>query len=238
VQRTIFSNGNKIIPSGIHKYFSRGIFARFYFIELKKENWFELVDSIRELNYAIADNFLDAELYLQLLSFKNDRVQHEEFNRAAIGQGIEKQRISEIRGDYTYWINREEDQKLKSLFELLDEMKQFLNRTCYLSLSNYEFHLAHYPKGNFYKRHLDEFQERSNRMISFILYMNDNWQKGDGGELKIFDSEEDILINPIANRLVMFVSDCVEHEVLMTHKSRFSLTGWFLYQPKTLGFLT
>ncbi len=67
--------------------------------------------------------------------------------------------------------------------------------------------------------------------------MNDDWKFGNGGELKIFSEHGDEIIAPIGNRLVLFRSDTIEHEVLETATSRKSLTGWLLNQPVGLGFL-
>ncbi|NIT56541.1 MAG: 2OG-Fe(II) oxygenase, partial [Aliifodinibius sp.] len=61
-------------------------------------------------------------------------------------------------------------------------------------------------------------------------------QPGDGGELKMYGPGDDTtLIEPIAKRMVMFKSDTVEHEVLLTQTSRKSITGWLLHQPATIG---
>ena len=70
-----------------------------------------------------------------------------------------------------------------------------------------------------------------------IVYLNEDWKTGDGGELKIYLADKDALIEPIKNRCVIFKSDTLEHEVLVTNKSRFSLTGWLLYQPSSVGYL-
>jgi SM-20-related protein len=74
-------------------------------------------------------------------------------------------------------------------------------------------------------------------MITLILYLNDNWQPGDGGELKIYKENEEILVEPIGGRCIIFKSAALEHEVLLTNKSRLSLTGWLLYQPSSVGYL-
>lgn len=94
-----------------------------------------------------------------------------------------------------------------------------------------------YPKGSFYKRHLDQFNNRSNRMITMIIYLNENWKKEDGGELKIYKNNTEILVEPLANRSIIFKSAALEHEVLPTNAGRNSITGWFLYQPSGVGYI-
>jgi SM-20-related protein len=136
-----------------------------------------------------------------------------------------------------YWLDKERDQKLASFFCLMDELMLALRRYCFLSLSGSEFHIAKYPAGTHYERHLDQFSERSNRQITVLIYLNRNWKDGDGGELKMYVENETYLVKPIAKRLLLFKSGSIEHEVLKTNVPRYSLTGWLLHQPSGLGYL-
>lgn len=202
-----------------------------------EDTWIDWVDRLSEDNYLVIDDFIeDQELEVFLRSFR-DSLEEEDFKPAGIGAGQDFQLKREIRGDKIKWLDRSRDVDLANFFERVDETIGVLNRYCYLSLSGSEFHMAHYPQGTFYKRHLDQFNSRSNRLISVILYLNKNWQEGDGGELKVFLNEEERTIAPIAKRCVIMRSDKVEHEVMMTNKDRYSLTGWLLYQPVGLTFL-
>lgn len=203
-----------------------------------EDTWLGWIDQLAEDNYAVIDDFLPEGLYSKLKGFFQAKLDQEEFDPAGIGSLFNNHLVTSIRGDYTYWIDKQRDEAISEVFTLVEEMVSKLNRYCYLSLSGYEFHFAHYPKGSFYKRHLDQFKDRNNRMISVIIYFNDHWQPGDGGELKIYkDDDNEILISPLARRCVLMRSDCVEHEVMTTEVSRFSLTGWLLYQPSSVGYL-
>lgn len=202
-----------------------------------EEKWIDWVDQLSEYDFVVIDEFLSEDIYQQLRSFFLTKIEEDEFERAGIGSVLNNQLDTTIRGDFTYWLDKVRDTSLSSVFEVIEEAKDVLNRFCFLSLSGYEFHLAHYPAGTFYKRHVDQFRERSNRMISMIIYMNEGWQKGDGGELKIFKEEEEIVVDPIARRCVMFKSADVPHEVMKTNVGRYSLTGWLLYQPSGVGYL-
>ena len=42
-----------------------------------------------------------------------------------------------------------------------------------------------YDAGDFYKKHLDQFKDNSNRQFSMISYLNPHWEAKDGGELFI-----------------------------------------------------
>lgn len=202
------------------------------------EKWISWVDQLSEDNFLVIDDFVPEGLYARLKDFFLEKLQDDQFAQAGVGSIFNNQLVTSIRRDYTYWIDKQRDEALAPFFSLVEEMLSNLNRYCYLSLSGYEFHFAHYPKGSFYKRHLDQFKGRNNRMISVIIYFNDNWQKGNGGELKLFREDgSEVLIEPVAKRCVLLRSDCVEHEVMETQVSRFSLTGWLLYQPSSVGYL-
>lgn len=201
------------------------------------EKWLNWVDLLSEQDYVIVDDFLPTDLYQQVQVFFARKQEEEEFARAGLGSVFNNQLDTSIRGDFTYWLDRKKDAELHAIFQLIEEAIAAFNRYCFLSLSGYEFHLAYYPEGAFYKRHVDQFKDRSNRMISVVMYFNDGWKQGDGGELKIFKEEKELLIAPIAGRCVMFKSADLPHEVSKTNTGRYSLTGWLLYQPSGVGYL-
>lgn len=192
------------------------------------------MDGLSNRDYVIIDQFLNKDLYSEVRSFFLSRMPF--FTQAGIGALDQHTVNKEIRGDQTYWLDRKRDTALDSFWKLVDETMGIFNRYCYLSLSGYEFHFANYPPGGHYHKHLDQFQNRNNRMISVILYLNEQWQQGDGGELEIYEKDgSSVLVEPVAGRCVMFKSAEVPHAVLESRKNRYSLTGWLLYQPSALG---
>ena len=143
-----------------------------------------------------------------------------------------------MRSDLTYWLDRPRDLDLSLLFDWIEESTRRWNELLFLSLSGHEFHVAYDPLGGHYRKHLDQFRGRNNRLISCVLYLNEGWTPGDGGELRLFDGkgeEERTCIAPVINRMVFFRSDTVWHEVLPTRVARKSLTGWLLYHPRGVG---
>ncbi|MEP2024138.1 MAG: 2OG-Fe(II) oxygenase [Reichenbachiella sp.] len=199
--------------------------------------WVDWVDALSEESCLVIDDFIsDHELSI-FLDYFQEHLNDDDFKKAGIGAGTDFQLKSQVRGDYIRWLNRDNDTELADFFARIDEAIAKLNRYCFLSLSGSEFHMAHYPQGTFYKKHLDQFNHRSNRLISVILYLNTDWKEGDGGELKLYLDGHEKIIAPIAKRIVFMRSDQVEHEVLETHVDRYSLTGWLLYQPPGLTFL-
>ena len=88
--------------------------------------------------------------------------------------------------------------------------------------------------------------DKAQRIISAVYYLtDDDWQVEDGGCLRIFGDNSDSGrcvgehyhdILPYADRLVLFRSDLVEHEVLpSTKKTRIAITVWLYgrFMPKT-----
>lgn len=206
-------------------------------INYTDEQWIQWMDELALNDYVIVDDFISDDLFTTIRDFFHEKEQNDQLKKAGIGSSGEFQVNASIRGDFIYWLDRLRDEKLEPFFGLMDELIQSLKRFCFLSLSGSEFHIAKYPKGSHYNRHLDQFNERSNRQITVLIYLNEHWKKGDGGELKIYKNDEEILVEPTAKRLLLFKSDIIEHEVLTTNVPRYSLTGWLLHQPATVGYL-
>ncbi len=113
----------------------------------------------------------------------------------------------------------------------MDRFVLYLNETCYTGITGYEFHYARYGEGSFYKRHLDQFRNDGSRQYSMIMYLNADWQVADGGELCIYQDGLPRNISPEEGKSVFFRSSEMEHEVLLTHKARMSITGWLKVGP-------
>lgn len=202
-----------------------------------EEQWLGWMDQLAEYDYVIVDDFISDGMFTEIMNFFHDMESSDKLKKAGIGAQQDFQVKAEIRGDFIYWLEEHRDIALNSFFQLKNELMQNIKRFCYLSLSGSEFHIAKYPAGSFYHRHLDQFHERTNRQITVLIYLNRGWKKGDGGELVIYKEGQEIIIEPIAKRLLLFKSDVIEHEVLNTNVPRYSLTGWLLHQPAGIGFL-
>jgi len=202
-----------------------------------EDQWLMWMDRLAEDDYLIVDDFISDEMYRETMDFFHQKEASDELKKAGIGAQADFQVKAEIRGDFIHWLDENRDAELSPFFGLMDDLTQNLKRFCYLSLSGREFHIAKYPAGSFYHRHLDQFQERSNRQITVLIYLNKNWEKGNGGELVIYKDGQEIMVEPIAKRLLLFKSDIIEHEVLTTNVPRYSLTGWLLHKPEGIGYL-
>ena len=107
-----------------------------------------------------------------------------------------------------------------------------------LSMSSFNAKLAvTLPGGSTYPLHIDNPQglaANDIRKLTCILYLNPEYEEGDGGELRIYtNGNESIDVTPDGGRMVMFWSDEIPHEVLPTSlmdtsvaKDRYALTLW------------
>ena len=151
-----------------------------------------------------------------------------EFEAARIGSGRSVQRREAIRGDSTCWITPPLLPAERTLLQRLEGLRLDLNERYLLGLFELELHYAWYPPGAGYARHVDQPHGRGQRRVSLVLYLNEDWTPAAGGELRIFDAgDRHRDVQPIAGRLVCFLTPGREHAVLPTQRERLSISGWF-----------
>lgn len=199
--------------------------------------WEKWAESLAENDWLVIDNFLSKSNLKLLRDYLFEKLSEEEFRKAGIGALGDYTVERDIRGDWIYWLDKNRDIEIGPFFQLIEECIQTLNRLCFLGISDAEFHLAHYPKGTHYEKHVDQFNERSNRLISMVFYLNDDWKPEHEGQLRIYRDNNFVDIEPFAGRLVIFKSEEILHEVTYTNVSRYSLAGWLLRKPVGLGYL-
>jgi SM-20-related protein len=186
-----------------------------------------IIDSYLKNKVGIAENFLSPLLSEHLKQNLMALYQNEQLLHAGTGNEIAVNHNNKMRGDKIYWLDRIHNNSYENdFFDLMDGFILYLNSTCYTGITSYEFHYTLYEKGSFYKKHLDQFRNNKSRAFSMILYLNTDWQLEDGGELCIHHEQQLQNISPMQGKSVFFKSDELEHEVLLTHKPRMSITGW------------
>jgi len=151
---------------------------------------------------------------------------------AGIGRGQDLLVRSEVRSDRVCWLDPEaRDGAIGAYLARLEDLRQALNRDLMLGLFSFEGHLALYPPGSCYRRHLDQFHGVELRTLTAILYLNPDWQPADGGTLRVYTDpgrpDHHETIAPHGGTLVTFLSARFEHEVMPATRERLSLTGWF-----------
>jgi SM-20-related protein len=175
----------------------------------------------------VEDGFLAPAARQALQECAQLRRRRGDFDAARIG-GVQPQRRADIRGDSTCWIIEPLLPPEAVLLGRLERLRLDLNRGCVLGLFDVELHYAWYPPGAGYARHVDQPRGSTQRQVSLVLYLNEDWTPAAGGELRIFDAHgghRDIA--PLAGRLVCFLTPGREHEVRETRQDRLSVSGWF-----------
>jgi SM-20-related protein len=177
---------------------------------------------------SVRDQFLAPSQIHALIDCVRRRRARGDFDAARIGRGQSLQRREDIRGDSTCWITPPLWPAEQTLLAELERLRLELNREAMLGLFELELHYAWYPPGAGYARHVDQPQGRTQRRVSVVLYLNEDWTPSSGGELRIFDAADGYRdIEPIAGRLVCFLTPGREHAVLPTNRERLSVSGWF-----------
>jgi len=185
----------------------------------------KITDALVNDGYIVITDALDATLPTELHSFaKNEN----DFKRAGISGASDLHLDSNRRRDKIHWLD-DTTQEQRDFLAFGDGLKEHLNRELYLGLSYYESHFAIYDEGDFYETHLDCFKNSKNRVVTTVYYLNDDWGEDDGGELVVYDENNNFLakVAPDANTLIVFMSEKFPHEVLAAKRKRYSIAGWF-----------
>jgi SM-20-related protein len=186
----------------------------------------KIIQQFLENRYCIIDNWLTEN---EAISLGNELLQiyaDDNFKKSAIGNKLNETLERSIRRDFIYWL--EEHKYADSFFSKINGFIEYINKTCFAGIVIKEFHYAVYPQGAFYKKHVDTFKNDDRRTISIACYLNDNWNKDFGGQLRLYLADGNIDIYPTCGKIVLFDSKTIEHEVMpvLTDKYRLSITGW------------
>lgn len=204
---------------------------------LKEQLWDLAAETIAEQGFIVFDNFLTSEKAAYFRNRIDIKNAEDEFKKAGIGKDLDYQKDMSIRGDLIHWIEKDDvPEKANTFIEEMTLAMSELNTRLFLGLKDFETHYTLYPTGTYYKRHSDRFAAKAHRVLSFVCYLNKGWLLEDGGQLLVYNNDDQMIIDPIEGRLIIFQSQ-LEHEVLPTFKERYSITGWMLDQIEGLTFL-
>ncbi|TXE18341.1 2OG-Fe(II) oxygenase [Psychroserpens burtonensis] len=192
----------------------------------------QIIQDIGLKKFSVIDDFFSSEIVSHLRQSLLNKHEENHFRKAAIGNRVNELILKSIRGDHILWIDEMTANTAESLFfNQINDLVSYLNKTCFMGILQKEFHYALYPKGTFYKRHIDTFQNDDRRKLSFVCYLNtEDWNPENGGELVLYLGEKAMetekIIYPFPGRIVIFESQIIEHEVKPVEIERFSITGW------------
>ncbi|MEX1663970.1 2OG-Fe(II) oxygenase [Zhongshania arctica] len=193
-----------------------------------------IADALTENGYVVLPAALPAvmsdTLFTRIASFED-----EVFRPAGVGRAGEFQLNPFVRNDEIRWL-APTDEVEASYLAWMEKLRTGLNRRLFMGLFDYEAHFARYAPGAFYKKHVDAFKGRTNRVLSTVCYLNPNWSLADGGHLLMYEEgiEPIAKISPLMGTLVVFLSDRFPHEVTTASRLRYSIAGWFRVNA-TLG---
>jgi len=192
---------------------------------MNEEIYSKITDALVSDGYIVLEKLLEKSLTSRLLEIaKNDT----EYKKAGISSSDDFHIDRNRRRDKTLWID-EDGATLSEYLAFSRGLQEYLNRSLYLGLSYYEAHFAIYEEGDFYEKHLDAFKGSKNRVVTTVLYLNEEWSEEDGGALIVYDEDDKKIEKVVPNMgtLVVFLSDKFPHEVLPSNKKRHSIAGWF-----------
>lgn len=183
-----------------------------------------LIVSLIERGWFMADGFLDSKLCQNLI----EDLKNSPLREAKIGRGTTEHRQEEIRSDSIFWMSPGASAAQDEFLAKMNELMLVLNRELYLGLKQFEGHYARYEKGQFYKKHCDQFIGNKERLVTTVNYLN---TPDAGGELRVYNKMNNELIDadikPVEGRLICFLTSEIYHEVLPAQDTRYSVAGWF-----------
>lgn len=201
-----------------------------------------IIETLATQAYCVIDQFLPDELVTALRSIALERQQQGHMHQAGTSQSAVTN--INLRSDQITWLDADDPQPdIQHYLALLDTVQQAVNRQLMMGLNQFETHFAIYPAGSAgYATHIDQFRQHRQqpapgaRTLTSIIYLNDTWPEGAGGELRLYlDAHHEkpakdarhLDIAPLGGRLVLFLAARFWHEVLPAALPRISVTGWF-----------
>ncbi len=187
----------------------------------------EIAVKVAGHDLAVVDYLFDEDLLDGLCNSILAKVEAGSMKMAGTGNRNYHQVNDAVRNDRIEWLSGDtQEANEKKFLQIIGELSEYLNRTCYAGIRSNEFHYACFEKGAFYKRHLDRFKNDDARKLSVITYLNKNWKPEYGGELAVYLGEKVQKVMPVFGTTVVFRSHILEHEVLPATQHRLSITGW------------
>ncbi|PWT71377.1 MAG: 2OG-Fe(II) oxygenase [Proteobacteria bacterium] len=191
-----------------------------------------LATTIAERGWAYARHFLDRPVWSRLAEELRLAERDDKLRPAGLGARQRYRVVEDIRGDRIQWLGAAACSEAQAqALSRLEELRLACNRELQLGLLDFEGHLALYPAGSYYRRHRDQPVDSDARVLSCLLYLNDDWKQEDGGCLRLYlddgDAGRRIDVLPEGGALVCFLSAHFFHEVLPATRDRLSLAGWF-----------
>jgi SM-20-related protein len=191
----------------------------------------EEIGALGSVGYFVRDGFLGGELAAAVRAQAVAMARAGALQPAGIRRGGDHRLDASVRGDRITWVSREDARgPLGEVWGRFEALGAAVSEGAWLGLRRFDLQLAHYAPGARYARHVDAFPGDDNRRVTAILYLNSDWRSAHGGQLRLY-TPAPLDVEPLADRLVVFRSERLEHEVLESHADRFAVTAWFYSRP-------
>lgn len=192
-----------------------------------KAKFEELIAGFITHKVGISNLFLTGQLAALLQAHITQLNSQTQLKDAGIGNDTIQNHNKIIRSDKIHWLDKKNKQEEELRFlDYVEDFIDYLNKTCYTGINDYEFHYALYNTGASYHKHKDQFKTNSNRKYTCISYLNNDWLETDGGQLWIHHEDHIQKILPTNRKAVFFESHILPHEVTIAQRPRMSVTGW------------
>jgi SM-20-related protein len=185
-------------------------------------------------------DMLPDELYRALRAEVLAANSENDLTPAGIGRENDFQLDRTIRKSRIAWMDGSTPAQTGFL-QWAEQLREALNRNLMIGLFEFEACFAVYRPGEFYDRHLDSFEGARNRVVSLVVYLNEDWPAENGGALIVWPEGADEMAEPAARiqpekaGVVFMLSETVPHAVEVTHASRFGIAAWWRVNPSIQG---
>lgn len=185
-------------------------------------------------------HMLPDALYLALRAEVLDANTEGELAPAGIGREADFQLDRSIRKSRIAWMDGATPAQAGFL-QWAEQLREALNRGLMIGLFEFEACFAVYQPGEFYDRHLDSFDGPRNRVVSLVVYLNEDWTEENGGALVVWPEGAEETADPAACILperagvVFMLSETIPHAVEVTKASRFGIAAWWRVNPSIQG---
>ena len=188
-----------------------------------------IVEALATTGCYVGPSVIDAALVIALRERLRTLHAQQSLHAAQVGRGTTLTATTQWRGDAIAWLDQDAlDPAETDAMDLINSLRGALNQALYIGAMDTECHYARYPRGAFYKTHLDRFGDHDLRVVSLVFYLNAHWHDHDGGELLIHHQTSHLIerVLPRCGTMVAFLSAQFPHEVLPATRPRLALTGW------------
>ena len=199
-----------------------------------------ILHTLAKYGFCVVDNLVPSELAEKTLEeIRRSYHTSGKFAPGKLSNGAMNRmsRLDDIRGDSVMWLDGSNDEHV-FLLQVAKQMNKLAlslyhaNGIAMNRVSKSKVMVSCYDgNGKGYKKHIDSPRDDSLK-LTFIYYLNKNYEKRHGGCLRIHTDSRSVDISPEFGKLVIFRSDTLVHEVLPAYIRRFAFTTWYMEVPK------